>query len=213
MPLALRFRQHRLQGPHIALHIGHRADPPLGHTQAADYDILLRHPHTRPAPVHTGLQHHGLAAAGGNPLLRVAVTGGGHTAGVGAEGFDKVVVGSLDQAHRRMARVHHRRQGVEHHRVAVDPGTVLAAERRDLVGSSHLGLVVVDLVEHRQGQTHRVAAVAAAAAVAVEVSRGPAVGRQGVERSRSIRFQTLSKVYRGKMVLFDGERGTGVYSS
>lgn len=185
-------------------------DPPLGHTQAAEYDILLRHPHARPAPVHTGLQHHGLAAAGGNPLLRVAVTGSNHPAGVGVKGFDMVIVGSLD-SERRMARVNYRHPGAGRDRVAVDPGTgVVAAGRRDLVGSSHLGRVLVDLAEHRQGQNHR---AAAAAAVAVEVSRGPAVGRQGVEGNRSSRFQTLSKVYRGKIVLFDGERGTGVYSS
>jgi len=145
-------------------------------------------------------------------LLRVAVTGSNHPAGVGVEGFGMVIVGSLD-LERRMARVNYRHPGAERDRVAADPGTgIVAADRRDLVGSSHLGRVLVDLAEHRQGQNHRVAA-AVAVAVAVEVSRGPAVGRQGVERNRSTRFQTLSKVYRGRIVLFDGERGTGVYSS
>ena len=130
------------------------------------------------------------------------MAGSGHPADVG-DGFDMVVAGSLDPEHH-MARVHHRRPGAERHRVAVDPGTgVVAAERRDHVGSSLLGRVLVDLAERRQGQNHLVAAAAA-----VEVGRGPGVGRQGVERNRSSRFQTLSKVYLGNIVLFDRGWGT-----
>lgn len=183
----LHFRQRTLRGPHTALHVGHRVGP----LQAADYDNLLPHPHTRPVLVHTGLQYHGhvaAAAAAGNPLLRVAVAGSNYPAGVGA-GSHKGFV-----------------PGTESHRVAVDPctgGVAVAVERRDLVDSSHLGEVIVDLAEHRQGQNHRMAADAADAADAalagLEARRNPAVGRLGVEGNRSSRFQTLSKVYRGKI--------------
>jgi len=96
--------------------------------------------------------------------------------------------------------------GTESHRVAVDPCTGgVAVERRGLVDSSHLGRVIVDLAGHRQGQNHRMAADAAAAAAlaGLEARRNPAVGRPGVEGNRNSRFQTLSKVYRGKIVLFD----------
>ena len=97
--------------------------------------------------------------------------------------------------------------GTESHRVAVDPctgGVAVAVERRDLVDSSHLGEVIVDLAEHRQGQNHRMAAdtadaAADAALAGLEARRNPAVGRPGVEGNRSSRFQTLSKVYRGKI--------------
>jgi len=184
----LHFRQRTLRGPHTALHVGHRMGPLL----VADYDNLLPHPHTRPVLVHTGLQYHGLgvAAAAGNLLLRVAVAGSNYPAGAGA-GSHKGFV-----------------PGTESHRVAVDPctgGVVVVVERRDLVDSSHLGRVIVDLAGHRQGQNHRMAvdAAAAAALAGLEARRNPAVGRPGVEGNRSSRFQTLSKVYRGKIVLFD----------
>lgn len=135
-------------------------------------------------------------------MLRVAVTGSSHPAGVEAEGFDMVVAGS----HKDSV------PGAVSHRVAVDPcmGGVAAADCRDLVDSSHLGRVLVDLAEHRQEQNHRIvaAAVAAAAAAGLEAYRNPGVGRPGVERNRSSRFQTLSKVYRGKIVLLDRERET-----
>jgi len=136
------FRQHTLRGPHTALHVGHRVGP----LQAADYDNLLPHPHTRPVLVHTGRQYHGLAAVAagaGNLLLRVAVVGSNYPAGVGA-GSHKGFV-----------------PGTESHRVAVDPYTgsvAVAVERRDLVDSSHLGEVIVDLAGNRQGQNHRMAA-------------------------------------------------------
>jgi len=93
--------------------------------------------------------------------------------------------------------------GTESHRVAVDPctgGVAVAVERRGLVDSSRLGRVIVDLAGSRQGQNHRMAADAAVAALAgLEARRNPAVGRPGVEGNRSSRFQTLSKVYRGKI--------------
>lgn len=186
----LHFRQRTLRGPHTALHVGHRVGP----LQAADYDNLLPHPHTRLVLVHTGLQCHGhvaAAAAAGNPLPRVVVAGSNYPAGVGA-GSHKGFV-----------------PGTESHRAVVDPCTgdvAVAVERKDLVDSSHRGEVIVDLAGHRQGQNHRMAADAAdapdaadAAPAGLEARRNPAVGRQGVEGNRSSRFQTLSKVYRGKI--------------
>lgn len=176
----------------------------LPHTRAAaaDYDILLPHLHTRPVVAHKSLQHHDLVAAGDNLLLRIAVAGSSHPAGVGAECPDMVAVRSLDSERHKGLGL-----GVEKHRIAVEPG-IVAAERRDLVGricfpggGSHLGRLLVELVEHRRGGSHRIAAAAA-----VGVGRNPVAGRPGVEQNRSSRFQTLSEVYCERIILLDRGR-------